>query len=412
MYLKLSILTFFSFCLVATAQTTVNLSLDASYANEVYYKFSDNQSYDYTATDWEIAFLRNNQMNFAIRINDGIGLEVFEAANTPSDYATVDVSNIDNFTPLYNSDLNWYEGAFNNGSATYGFGEYNPANHHVEGTVTFLLKYADGNFKKLFIEDYFGGYTFKYATWDATTSSWSADTTKTVSNTSNPNNMFNYYNFSAASEVIAEPEATQWDLKFTKFTTDYAYSGGIMKYVVTGALHNPDLVVAENIEPNGNGDTSNLTYSDEINTIGYDWKSFSGTSYDLDPELFYYVKYLDGTVYRLHFTNFEGSSTGNIQFNYEDVTSQLNTVAFDVKNTFSIYPNPSRDKQINILTESNHANQVIEIYNLLGKKVYATQLQNTGFTNQSLNLSSLAKGTYFIKYQTGNHSTTQKLILN
>lgn len=413
MNLKLSFLAFFSFCLIATAQTTVNLSLDPSYANEVYYKFSTNQSYDHTATDWEIAFLRNNNMNFAIRINDGIGLEVFEAANTPADYATVDVNNVANFTQLYNSDISWFEGAFNTGSASYGFGEYNPANHHVEGTVTFLLKYADGSFKKLFIEDYFGGYTFKYATWDETTSTWSVDTTETVSNTSNPNNMFNYYNFTTATEVVAEPASTDWDLKFTKFTTDYAYSGGTMKYVVTGALQHPDLVVAENIEPNGNGDTSNLNYSDEINTIGYDWKTLNASyTYDVEPDLYFYVKYLDGTVYKLHFTNFGGSSSGDVEFTFEDVTSQLNTVAFDAENSFSIYPNPSSDKQINVLVESEDANQTVEIYNLLGKKVYTTQLQNAGFTNQRLNLSQLANGSYIVKYQAGSHSTTQKLILN
>ena len=32
------------------------------------------------------------------------------------------------------------------------------------------------------IEDFFGGYTFKYAKWNAATSSWDATQTKTIAN--------------------------------------------------------------------------------------------------------------------------------------------------------------------------------------------------------------------------------------
>ncbi|WP_121665621.1 T9SS type A sorting domain-containing protein [Mesonia aquimarina] len=409
---KISILFILCGIFIANAQeTTVNLSLQSNYSDEVYYKISTDQSEAYTATNWDLAFLRIDNINKAIRVNEGKGIEVYEASNTASDWASIDVNNIANFTQLHNSDTDWGIGALDNGSATWGWGEYNiNGNHKVTGTIIFVLKYADGSFKKLFIEEYFGAYTFKYASWNETNSSWENETTTTVSNSSNPNQIFNYYNLETDSEVIASPATEDWDLVFKKYSTDV---GGGMMYTVTGVLHHPNLTVAENIEPNGNGDTSNLSYSTDINTIGYDWKSFNGSAYDLDPELFYYVKYADGTIYRLHFTDFEGGSTGNLSFTTEDVTNALSTTVFDAENSFSIYPNPSTDKKITLLYENNSAeNTQVAIYDMSGKKVFQQKLAPNGFYNKEINLASLESGAYILKYATGNFTTTKKLILN
>jgi len=399
-----------NFYTVKAQETTVNLSLQPNYSDEVYYKFSTNQSETYTAADWDLAFLRNNNMIMGIRVNEGVGIEVYEASNTASDWATIDVTNIANFTKLHNSDTQWAIGALDNGSAGFGWGEYNSTTHHVEGSIIFVLKYADGSFKKLFIEEYFGGYTFKYATWNETSSTWENETKTTVSNSSNPNRIFNYYNLETDSEVIASPATQDWDLVFKKYITDV---GGGAMYPVTGVLQHPNISVAENIEVNGNPDTDNLNYSTDINTIGYDWKSFNGSAYDLDPELFYYVKYADGTIYRLHFTDFEGGSTGNLSFTIEDVTDALSTTVFNTENSLSVYPNPSTDKKITVLYENNTAeNAQVAIFDMTGKRVFQQNLTKNGFYNQEINLSSLESGSYILKYATGNFTTTKKLILN
>lgn len=400
------------------AQTQVDLSMGADYENEIFYDFSANDSQTFTASNWEIAFLRTSATNMAIRINDGIGIEVFEASNNENDWASIGdpVANISSWTQLYNSDENWLKGAFDNASENgqfgYGWGLYNPTSHHVNGTIIFVLKYADGTYKKFFVEDYFGAYTFKYATWDATNETWSADTTETVANTSNPDNIFNYYNFTTEAEVVAEPASTDWDLKFTHYTTEIDMGGGsTMMYPVTGVLHHPDVTVAENVE-NGAGDPNNQTYLSEINTIGYDWKSFNGSGYTVEPDLYYYVKDANNNVYRLHFTSFEGSSTGNLSFNAEDVTSQMSTTTFENGDSFGFYPNPSQG-QIEILYENISSSQVnVSIYNLTGSKVFEKELNTNGFYNQKLDLSHLSSGNYLIKFQTGNNLTTKKLILN
>ena len=138
------------------AQTQVDLSMGAGYENEVFYDFSTNTSQTFTASDWEIAFLRTSATGMAIRINDGIGIQVFEASNDSNDWATIDVANEANWTPLYNSDEEWFSGAFDNASENgqfgYGWGIYNSTNHHVKGTIIFVLKYADKTYRKFFVE--------------------------------------------------------------------------------------------------------------------------------------------------------------------------------------------------------------------------------------------------------------------
>ncbi len=396
----------------ATAQqTNVTLSMGSNYADEVYYKLSSGETNTYSAASWDIAFMRNDTFNHGIRINGGIGIQVFEAANSASDWNSIDVAEEASWTPLYNDDTNWDNGAFMQGSATYGWGEYNPTNHHISGSIIFVLKYADGTYRKFINEDYFGEYTFKYATWDG--NAWVGETTKTISNTNNPDNRYNYYSFQNNQEVVAEPAETAWDIVFTKYVTDL---GGGMYYGVTGALHNPNVTVAENDEPTGNGNPNGLAYSEEINTIGYDWKTFNGTTYDINTDMAYYVKYDENTVYRLEFSTFEGSSNGNLSFNFEDVSDLLGLENITEGVTFGMYPNPSANKIVNLvfdLKNTTSQESTISVYNIQGQLVYTTQVNATnGFYNKTLNLSNLQSGMYIVQFKAGDNSLSKKLILN
>ena len=198
-------------------EITVNTSMGANYSNQLFYKLSTETETSYSADLWDIAMLRTSNMAFSLRVNAGKGITVFEASNTPSDWASIDVVDEASWTQLYNSDISWDNGAFDEGSATYGWGEYNSLTHHVEGTIIFVLKYSDGTYRKFINEDFYGGYTFKYSTWDG--SSWSGDQTATVPNSNNPNNTHNYYSLQNNAAVVAEPGTTNWDLKFTKYYT-------------------------------------------------------------------------------------------------------------------------------------------------------------------------------------------------
>lgn len=401
---------------IQAQEVTINTSLGVGYTNELYYKLSTQNEIAYLANSWDIAFLRTSNFDLGVRVNDGIGIQVFEAANTPVGYDTVDVTNEATWTELHNSDTNWSNGAFMNTSLTgglaFGFGNYNPSSNTVEGQIVFVLKYPDGSYKKFFIETYLGAYTFKYSSW--TGSAWTADITETVANSSNPNNRFNYYSLQTESEVISEPAATDWDFVFRKYNTFLNPPG--QWYNVTGVLHNPNVEIAQNDEPGGMPMNPSLTYSDDMNTIGYDWKAFGGTGFVVDSDKAYYVKYTDDTVYRLTFTAFSGTSSGDLTFIINNVTDALSIEDVSQNVSFGIYPNPSIDKQINLVYDVNKltgTNNNVAIYSTTGQKVYESALQNeSGFYNKNLDLSSLSSGIYMLQFTSGTFSTTKKIILN
>ncbi|WP_435136157.1 T9SS type A sorting domain-containing protein [Formosa sp. A9] len=399
----------------AFAQATdATVSLDPDYANTVYYNLDTQTETSFAADSWDIGFLRTSAMSMGIRTNALV--EVYEASDDIENWSAIDVANIDNWTQLYNDDTNWTSGAYDQGSATYGWGEYNIANHHVTGSIIFVLKLIDGTFVKFINEDYYGGYTFKYATWDG--SAWSEDKTEVILNSENDTNRFNYFSFKTNSKVVAEPAMDAWHLVFGKYYTDVPVSATeTMKYMVTGALVNAGITVAVNDESGENPDTSNLTYAEAINTIGYNWKSFSMETYtyDIDSDTAYYVKTEAGNIYRLVFTGFEGSSTGNLSFNFEDVTEKLSITDVNEGIAFGIYPNPTTDKKINLIYDVNalQATQSnISIYAVTGAKVFETTIKNqNGFYNKELQLNNLQSGVYILKFTSGNQSVTKKLVL-
>ncbi|GEQ85125.1 hypothetical protein ULMS_06330 [Patiriisocius marinistellae] len=397
--------------LVATAQDTVTVSMGANYENELYFKLSNLSENTYVAANWDIAFLRENAQSIGIRVNDGKGIQVFETANTAADFNSIDVTDEASWTPLYNDDTNWDNGAFMQGSATYGWGEYNPASHHVEGTIVFVLKYADGSYVKFINEDYFGAYTFKFATWDG--AAWVNETTQTVNNSTNPDTRYNYFSLRNNEPVVAEPAIDTWDFVFRKYTTFLNPPG--QYYPVTGVLHNPNVTVAQSDEDDTAIDPNNVEYLEEMNTIGYDWKNFNGSGYDIANNQKYYVKYDNETVYRLYFTEFEGSSTGNLTFVTEDVSSVLGIENVTEQVSFGMYPNPSVDGQVNIIFE-NIANisekNSVAIYAMNGTKVYDKEVTNSnGFFNKTIDVSTLQSGVYLVSFTSGTSKISKKLII-
>lgn len=394
---------------IATAQETeVDLSIDQDYSKELYFKFATNAFESFEADAWEIAFLRTSTFEFGERINTYSGIEVYEASNDPNDYDTVDPANINNWTRLYNSDTTWEEGAFDHGSATYGWGEYNPTNHHITGQIVFVLKYSDDTFKKFMIEDYFGGYTFKYATWENASSSWINEQTVTLSNDTNPDKMFNHYNLSTNEAVVTSPDMTDWDLVFMKYETDLQE----MMYPVVGALQHPEVSVAKNDYMDVEN-MDELTFSTDINSVGYDWKELDGDfQYVVTPDTYYFLKDANESIYRFQFTSFEGASTGDFSLAYEDVTEILDVESFDENNTLSIYPNPSSNGLVNILFDTNQSEVDISLYDISGKNIMTRKLNANGYNNIQLNVSHLSSGVYLLKYTSGDFMTTKKLILN
>ena len=390
-------------------ETTVDFTMGAGYANQVYYKLSTATQTDFVANSWDVALLRTSAFDQGLVVNDGIGIEVFEAG-AATEWDAIDVNNETTWTPLYNSDTERVNGAFMQGSATYGWGEYNVATHLVTGTVVFVLKYVDGSYKKFICEQYAAGYTLKYASWNGTT--WEEDTTAVISNTTNVNNNYNYYSLQNNEEVVAAPAATDWDLVFRQYKTDV---GGGAMYSVTGVLQGDGVQVAQTTATE---DATDLTYTADINTIGYDWKSlnFETFTFDVASDIHYYVKDADENIFKLYFTEFGGTATGDVQFKFENITETLGIETLEEDVSFGVYPNPvSSHKKINILldvdTIHNDAYRVA-IYNVTGKQVYQTKItSSSGFYTQELDISNLNSGVYTLMLSSGNSHEIKKIIV-
>ncbi|GAA4162412.1 hypothetical protein GCM10022217_29790 [Chryseobacterium ginsenosidimutans] len=399
----------------ANGYTTVNLTTGANYQNRVFFDFSANNIVSQPADAWDIAFYRNSSMSFGSRVNDGQNIEVYQASNVPTEWDNINIANISSWgSPLYNPDqtTSLQDGAFEQGTATYGWGEYNVGNHHVEGKVIFVLKYLNTNtYYKFMITDYFGGYTFKYAKWNGTT--WDATQTKTLANGTD-DAFFNYFSFTTGDKVAnMEPPKANWDLMFTRYWTFYA---NIMMYRLSGAIQSPNISVAK-VQPETQ-ETATVTlpasaaFSNNLTTIGHSWKPTTGVYSDVA----YYIKQ-GSEYYRMYFTQNGGASTGNMYFKYKNITSFLGTTDIAGKKaSFGIYPNPTTaDKQVTVLfdvKEKVNSKGNVEVYDLSGKKVFSAELTNqTGFYKQDLNLSHLSSGNYLVKITFGGSTETKKLIV-
>lgn len=118
-----------------------------------------------------------------------------------------------------------------------------------------------------------------------------------------------------------------WDLVFTNYTTAIDNNGTPYEHAVTGVLIN----IKENIEVGfieyteyddndsianafvdlSLSDIDTITYTNDIDAIGYDWKSYGHSSgiYAVSTNYFYFVKLDEENIYKLRFTSFYGSST-------------------------------------------------------------------------------------------------------
>lgn len=89
-----------------------------------------------------------------------------------------------------------------------------------------------------------------------------------------------------------------------------------------------------------------------------------------------------------------------------DAAAVLSTQNNLIEN-FSFYPNPAKNI-INFASTKNNISKV-QIFNVIGKKV----LETKNIKNNSLNISTLNKGIYFLRvYDIENKKATQKLIIN
>jgi hypothetical protein len=79
---------------------------------------------------------------------------------------------------------------------------------------------------------------------------------------------------------------------------------------------------------------------------------------------------------------------------------------------FTVFPNPTQGNfTVQFNSDSSQAIQV-ELYDLRGRSVYHSNIENTGFINQNIQLQALQAGVYVLKVKDGDKQVTRKLVLN
>ena len=117
---------------------------------------------------------------------------------------------------------------------------------------------------------------------------------------------FSFFSFETNNIVEIEPKKNDWDLVFGQYAHLFEPT---FPYLVTGVLSNRNGVeVAEvfdkSFEDIQYSDVSEYYFSDHINIIGYDWKTYNGGSYTVDITKNYIVKTTEGLYFKIHFTDF------------------------------------------------------------------------------------------------------------
>lgn len=384
-----------------------SISTNPGYSMDVYYSMQNGLVKSEARNNWDIAFA-TNKMSSSILINGGSGVELYTYPNgDTAAWNAIDTSGIAAWPKMNNSEASWEEGAFGVnaiGHPDYGWAVYNMVTHNLTGDSLFVIKTKNGSFLKLWIvgkESMAGIYNFRFASLDGT-----GDTTVSLNSSPYSTKNFVYYDLMAKQVVDREPDADTWDIFFTKYMAAQP-SGGY--YPVTGVLANNSV----NISKLAMADTSSIDwpstiFSDSISTIGWDWKTFSMTtfSYVVQDSLVYFVKNAAGDVYKLVFTGFDGSSTGNVYF-----TKQLLSLTFVGKainnEGIAIYPNPTTDF-VQVSIKGNVSEASINIYDVSGKLVKSLRT-NSQIT--TISVKGLSKGLYFVNIQNDKQNSVSKIIV-
>ncbi len=407
-------LTFFTNQISAQCGFADTLTMGPGYANDVFYNFQNKTVKAVTNTNWHLAFSvqksqfpSNPLSGVSIRVNSvtGSNLVKLNPAQTVSNWRKIDTTGMYALPVQYDGFKSWDSSAFTKGYniavAPFDFkwGTYNSSNNNLTGSRVFVLYNKTANwYKKVFIS------SLVYDTmWNITMSN--IDNTDSVSFQINkkayPNKLFAYRNVLAATTADREPLNNDWDVVLTRYR-DLITQGPVTQYQnLTGFLNNRSVTVARNTGKKCNEVmvyNKTAPYNTNISNIGWDWKSFNGSSYDIPDTLVYFLVSKNAKIYKFSFVSFLGGSNGKTILRKDEASSILKN---SFNNSILIYPNPSNGK-INFDTER-------KIIGVLVTDTKGVQINFNSMDNQ-IDLSEYADGIYHIQITTADGVYHQSII--
>jgi hypothetical protein len=395
------------------SQSLDTVSVGAGYANQTWYNLGTKEKYSQPLANWDLAF-EISGFSASILINSANGLELYQVPSrtaSESNYLSLDTIGISNWVKLYNSDTSWNNGAFNQHISAnpfdLGWGIYNMNTHIITGDSLYIIKLADGTYRKLWMINLASGtYNFRFANLDGTD-----DTQASISKSNFVGKNFGYYSILQKTSLDREQTAKKFDLIFTKYTafipTPYSVTGIQLNKGIKAIK--ADGIDVQTVQPNG------YSYSSKINTIGYDWKRFDfSLGYVIQDSLAFFIKSDSLTIYKLVLTDFGGAANGNFMFNTEKLsTSGIFDIDKSLMATFSIYPNPTNGTKTFIMFDVEEATELkLKINNLNGQILYSNSIPvEEGFNKYELVDLNIPQGTYILSVQLGTSVSYQKFII-
>lgn len=397
------------------AQTYDVVSIGAGYSNQTFYSMANGEVSSVSNTDWDLAF-QISGFQAAILVNGKNNVKLFRSGIDVNAWTTVTANDtVGMMNPgneLLNQDTSWWSGAFNiTADATnpfdLGWGVYDMATHVVLGDSLFFIKLSNGVVKKLWIQALQNStYYFQYADLDGTN-----EVTASLNKTAFSGKNFGYYSIVNNVTLDREPNKYTWDLTFMQYmaTTPYVYK-------VTGVLSNDSVTVAK-AYPVDVPSTPfwGQSYSQYINSIGFNWKSYSMSlnQWLIEDSLVYFVNDRQGGLWKLYFSAFGGSATGDYEFYKEQVSATGMTENGGKPALLSIYPNPTTDfVHLNLFVKESHADNRLRLLDVNGKQVMELNLSEvSGLRDVTISTGGLSAGVYIIRLEVDSGLTVSRLVI-
>lgn len=443
----------------AQAQTWIKdtVSMGVGYANSVYYSLANGMSGAPVAdNNWHFGVQALNAM---ADTHGGVGIWTNEATKTGAvvklyslhkqgtvSFLTATAADTVGMTgaakQLHNDTATYAMGAFNAGATggsnpsagiNYGWGNYSsnsqggfPA-HSVVGDSLYLLTLNQG-----------GGMgapatiTGSYIVWPralANGNQWTLYVKDLADNKidtlgvsiAGATTLFKYYNLTTKTWSDREPNKNSWDIVFSNFMDLYGTYG---LQGVTGVLSNYNIKVAQadNVAPNS-ADYNNFAsaYSEDIHTIGSDWKTVNMTTfkYDIKANQSWFIKLSNGDIWQVYFDMFDKDAANNqkIALQKRKVFTAPVTGIVDANQFVSnvvVAPNPVINGQANLLVDAKQTirDAKIIITDLSGRVVLqTTKTINAGFQQLRLDVSSYTSGLYMINLAGEGWNSVQKIVV-
>ncbi len=443
----------------AQAQTWIKdtVSMGVGYANSVYYSLANGISgAPVPDNNWHFGVQALNAMADQ---HGGVGIWTNEATKTGAvvklyslhkqgtvSFLTATAADTVGMTgtakQLHNDTSTYAMGAFNAGATggsnpsagiNYGWGNYSsnsqggfPA-HSVVGDSLYLLTLNQG-----------GGMgapatvTGTYIVWPralANGNQWTLYVKDLATNTidtlgvsiAGATTLFKYYNLTTKTWSDREPNKNSWDIVFSNFLDLYGTYG---LQGVTGVLSNYNIKVAQadNVAPNS-ADYNNFAsaYSEDIHTIGSDWKAVNMTTfkYDIKANQSWFIKLTNGDIWQIYFDMFDKDAANNqkVALQKRKVYTAPVTGIVDANQFVSnvvVAPNPVTNGQANLLVDAKQTirDAKIIVTDLSGRVVLqTTKTINAGFQQLRLDVSNYTSGLYMINLAGEGWNSVQKVVV-